>query len=169
MNDDPLRALLLRLARSPELQDRLIFDAKALLQEAGLSDEDQNLLLSADAEAINARVWPEGGAPRTGPILQIDIVQTGNDEMPVIRHAAHPVVTSEGDMGGARTLPSPSLIAEGAIPGDLPPSFTTRTARSRCPCVDSPLTASPYPATPAREAWIRNPPPWWPPASPRQG
>src|SRR4051812_2053292 len=84
---DPLRVFLLKLAEAPEMRDRLIFDPVGLMFEADLTPDDQELVLSGDVEAINARVWPEGDAPRNGPLLQIDVVASQDGQMPIVRAA----------------------------------------------------------------------------------
>lgn len=96
-----LQELLLRLAEAPHMRDRLIFDPIGLMSDAGLSLDEQELLLSGDIDAINERVWPEGKVPRVGPLLEIEVVYTEYGPMPLVREAQpHTLSTTLPDTQG---------------------------------------------------------------------
>jgi hypothetical protein len=90
--ENRLRAFLLRLAESPALRDRFIFDPITMMAEAPLDAEEQELLLTGDERAINARVWPDGNFPVYGPIMEIDIVDSEHGRMPLVLGAVRPSV-----------------------------------------------------------------------------
>jgi hypothetical protein len=175
-SDDPLRTLLLRLAELPELQDRFIFDPVGLMSEAGLGEDDQELLLSGDVDAINTRVWPEGRAPRNGPVLEIEIVDSEDGRMPLVRNAVHPVVSTYSDPQVPPSSPEPlgdasSFVGSVAtaypgplpIPGSVPPGAALPPLTDHHPMPPDnygPLTAtagtagpSGWPPTGTRATW----------------
>jgi len=132
--DDPLQKLLVKLAQFPELRDRLIFDPIGLMSEAHLAPDDQDLLLSGDVDAINARVWPEGRPPRNGPLVEIEIVDSDHGRMPLVR-AIHPYVIRT-------TQPDPQTFVSGT---QLLSSFMGSVAMPAPPRV--PTLAGPPPGT----------------------
>jgi hypothetical protein len=121
-----LRRFLLKLRESPAAQDRFIFDPIGIMEAAGLTAEEQDVLLSGDPDAINALVWPKGHAPRNGPIMTIDLVNSAWGQMPVVRkvHDYHIVTTP----GGPETPNSASQVVGG--PCGFMGSVATPTAQT---------------------------------------
>src|SRR3982751_5513887 len=111
-----LQELLLRLAEAPHMRDRLIFDPIGLMSDAGLSPDEQELLLSGDIDAINERVWPEGKVPRVGPMLEIEVVSTEHGPMPLVREAQlHTLSTTLPDTPGPTPDVQPSTPIRGFV------------------------------------------------------
>jgi hypothetical protein len=141
-----LRELLLRLAEAPNMRDRLIFDPIGLMSEAGLSKNDQELLLSCDTDAINARVWPEGKAPRVGPVLEIDILLTEYGPMPLVREAQPQTlsITLPENQGALpdtqRPAPTREFVGSSAVPRGI--DGTTRGGARLDPGTSNPPTLS---------------------------